>query len=489
MRLLKLDLLTLLISLFILASCKNPDSIGLGVDPAKAIQASLLDSTTINTTTALDDTIATSNLSSVPLAFFKDPSFGTTEANIVSSLNLPGETAFTAVTDPITIDSAVLVLDYVKGAYGDLTTNFTANVYQLNEPILSQTYYNNKNWNVSSTNIGTKVFAARPNDSIYIKDIVTGGPDTMKKVPQKVRIPISQTFLKNNFFNASASALATNQVFQDAVKGVFITLNSTATSTSHPGATLFFNMAANAEIAIYYRVSHTGANPDTVVTALPLGYPHVVQIKHNYAASADITSQINPLNKPTATFPNIYLQGLAGLRAKVAFPYLSGKRLLHDIRKSSLAANPSVDTNTITDYAINWAELKLTPVVGSTIPYAPLPRLNLYRFDIAHQRTVVPDAYSADPRYLSVGSFGGFFDTYHQSYSFVITGYVDDLLRGKLKDYGTYISPGDTTGVSSGSVSISTASSAQIDGRTLLGGSKASGYKMKLNILYNKVTK
>src|SRR6476619_3368444 len=104
MRFLKLDLLTLLISLFILASCKNPDSIGLGVDASKALSANLIDSTTINTTTAADDTIATSNLSVEPLAFFKDPTLGTTEANIATAVNLPGESAFTAITDPYTID-------------------------------------------------------------------------------------------------------------------------------------------------------------------------------------------------------------------------------------------------------------------------------------------------------------------------------------------------------------------------------------------------
>jgi hypothetical protein len=485
MKFIRLDLLTLLISLFILAGCKNPDSIGLGVDPAKALQADLIDTATINTTTAIDDTISTSNVLRAPLAFFKDPTFGSTEANIVGALNLPGSTAFTAPTDPVSIDSAVLILNYAKGAYGDLTTTYTATVNQLAEPVLSgQNYYNNKAWKVSSTQLGSQTFVARPNDSIKIRDIVTGGPDTLKKVPPQLRVKLNTSFFTTNFFGASASALATNEVFQNAIKGLFISLNGTTLSLAHPGGTLFFD-ATTPQIALYYKVKHVTANPDTLVTALTLSSP-AVQIKHDYTINPAI---VNQLNSPNTSASTVYIQGLSGLRGKVAFPYLTGKRLLHDIRKSSYAANPAVDTNGIIDYSINRAELRITPVTGTVIPYTPLPRLMLYRYDIARQRTVVPDAYSSDPRYLSIGSFGGFFDTYHQSYSFVVTAYVDDLLRGKLKDYGTFIAPADSTGMSVGTVSNSVSSSPGFDGRSVLGGNKTSAYKMKLNILYNKVTK
>ena len=490
MKFLKLDLLTLLISLFILAGCKNPDNIGLGIDPAKALQANLIDSTTIRTVTTLDDSVATSTDTVVPVSFFKDPVLGTTEANVAASISLPGSSAFTAPTDPVVIDSAVLVLNYAKGFYGDINSTFTMNVYQLNEPLISsKTYYSNKAWNYTPSNIvGTKTFVARPTDTVRIKDIVVGGPDTLKKVVPQLRVPLSATFIRNNFFNATASQLATNQVFQNAIKGLFISTNTSNLTSGHPGGTIFFGMASNSHIDVYYRVIHPAASPDTTVTTLPLGDLHAVQIKHDYSSIADITAQINNTSA-TASYPNVYLQGLAGLRGKISFPYLTTQKLVHDLRRNSLITSPSVDTNSIVDVAINQAELRVTPVAGSTIPFAPLPRLTLYRWDIAHQRTVVPDAYSSDPRFISVGSFGGFFDTYHQSYSFIITGYIDDLLRGKLKDYGTFIAPTDTTGMVTSSVSISTSPSSQYDGRSVIGGNSASSYRMKLNILYNKVTK
>lgn len=488
MKFIRLDLLTLLISLFIFAGCKNPDSIGLGIDPAKSVQGNLNDTTTIKAVTALDDTVLTSNDTIVPIAFFKDPVLGTTEADLAASVSLPGSVAFTAPTGTPRIDSAVLVLDYDKKYYGDISSTFNMNVYQLAEPVLGQAYYNNKVWNYNSKVIGSKTFVPKPTDTLKIVDIVTGGPDTVKKVVPQLRIPIDPNFIYNNFFNATASQLATNQVFENAVKGLFISINTSNVNSNHPGGTMFFNISSSARIDVYYKVVYVTTNPDTLVTTLPVANMHAVQIKHDYSVNPDIVNQIKTSNQNNS-YQNIYLQGLSGLRGKISFPYLKAARLLHDIRKSSFTANPSLDTTSIVDFGINQAQLIVTPVAGTGIPFPPLPRITLYRWDIAHQRSVVPDAYSSDPRYISVGSFGGFYDTYHQYYSFLITGYVDDLLRGKLTDYGTFIAPADSTGESIGAASIDVNPSVYFNGRSVVGGNKTSPYKMKLNILYNKVTK
>jgi len=183
---------------------------------------------------------------------------------------------------------------------------------------------------------------------------------------------------------------------------------------------------------------------------------------------------LSQLNNPATSAGTIYLQGLSGLRAKIKFPYL--KKLL----PANLSSN---------DIAINRAELVVTPVAGTGIPYVPTPRITLYKFDIAHQKVTVPDATAGDPHYLSVNSFGGFYDTYHKSYSFLITGYVEDLIRGKIVDYGTYIAPADTAGVHAGSASIDITNSPFIGGRAVVGGDKTSPYRMKLNIVYSKVSK
>src|SRR3954470_16548847 len=82
----KLGLLTLLISLFILNSCKNQDGIGLGVDPGSELNGTIMVDTSMVVTTVADDTINTSGLYRVPLSYFKDPEFGVTESNIAAAL-------------------------------------------------------------------------------------------------------------------------------------------------------------------------------------------------------------------------------------------------------------------------------------------------------------------------------------------------------------------------------------------------------------------
>ncbi len=472
MKFFRIDLLTLLISLFILGSCKNPDGIGLGIDPNKAVQATLVDTTTINTTTMRDDSVLTNSILSTPLSYFKDPDFGTTEANIAASLNLPGGTSFTVPTGTITIDSAVLVLPYADGFYGDsVSTRYQVNVFQLKEPLVAgKAYYNTKAWSFdNSTLIGNQSFTARPKTGRLIKDIVTGGPDTNKIVAPQVRIPITNKFITDNFFNATSSQLATNSVFLNAVKGLYITLNQTQT-TGGPGGTMYFGMGGgNCSIQVYYRVNNAGTI-DTTVTTLGVGNPHAVQIKHTYTNAA-INTQ---LSNPTVSSNTLYLQGLSGLRAKISFPYL----------KNLLPANLTVN-----DIVLNRAELVVTPTLGSGVPYVPTPRLTLYRFDIAQQRIILPDASGTDPRYLSVGSFGGFYDKYHNTYNYIITGYVEDLMRGKTVDYGTFIAPADTTGMSTGNALINVATTSSVAARAIVGGNKTSPYKIKLNIIYSKVSK
>jgi hypothetical protein len=476
MKFFRIDLLTLLISLFILSSCKNPDGIGLPVDPTRAIQANLIDTSTINTITVVDDTVQTEGLTKLPLAYFKDPVLGTTEANIAMALNLPGTSSYTTPTGTLYVDSAMLVLKYADGFYGDsLTSTYKANVYQLNEPITSKAYYNNKSWSIKPALLGSRTFVPRPKTGFKITNIVTGAKDTLAHVNPELRISLDHQFFITNFFNATSNQLTTNSVFQNFIQGLYVTLDK---SQQGAGGTMFFNMSADSSsVDIYYHTISTDGNAtiDTEMVSLPVGTPHAAQIKHDYTnAAATLKTQLAD-TKTNATYGTVYVQGLSGLKTKISFPYLQ-----------KLLAAQQINGN---DIVVNRAELVVTPVAGSGVPFPPLQRLTLYRNDIALQRQLVPDAYSADIHYLSVGSFGGYYDPYHQSYSYIITGLVEDLMRNKLTDYGTYIAPTDTTGSSAGTATVDISNTAQVDGRAILGGNKTSPYQMKLNILYNKVTK
>jgi hypothetical protein len=460
MKFIRLDLLTLLISLFILGGCKNQDTIGLGVISSNQISGSLIDTSTIVINTVREDSIPTNGLARTPLSYFKDDVFGTTEANLALDLNLPQSAAFVLPTGTVTVDSALLVLRYAPNSfYGDsIASRYKASVYQLKERLISgNTYYSNKVWDVDRLRaLGTKSFISRTSDSIKIITPIAGFPDTLIKVPPQLRIPINAGFISQILYNAPAAQLSSNLVFKNAVKGLYVTLDK---NQSGPGGTFMFMLDSAASVQVYYR-NVNGSVIDTGVLVLPSSL-HAAEIKHARSTT------INTALASTTNSKTFYLQSLGGLRSRISFPYI--KNVLKTIGN---------------DVIINRAELVVTAAPGTTIPFAPLPKLAMYRYDLANQVQLIQDAASGDPRYFDAATTSGFYITQDQNYHFLITGYIQDLMRGKTVDYGTFIGPVVPTNA------VSVFPTAQVDGRTVaVGFDTASPYRIKLNLFYTKVVR
>ena len=470
MKFFRLDLLTLLISLFLLNSCKNSDSVGLVVDPSQQLTGTLVDSSTLFTNTVLEDSVQTSAIAKTPLAYFKDPTIGTSEANIAAALSLPASSGYALPTGTVTIDSAILSLRYNDGFYGDsLTSKYKVNVYQLAEKPLSTTiYYNTKTWSVTSNLLGSRTFNSRTHTKFKVTDIVLGKPDTLKTIPAQLRIKLDPNFIASNLFSASASTLSSNTAFQNQVKGFYITLDKTQSGI---GGRFYINMDSS-RVDVYYKSVRPTAI-DTAIVSLPFGQ-RAAEIKHTF--STEVTTALNTPGAQEVA----YIDGLGGLRTKISFPYI----------KNLLASAG-------TDIVINRAELVITPLPGTNISYKASPRLTMYRLDIAKQRTLLPDAAggstsgAGDPRFISAATFGGGYIPNLNSYHFVITGYISDLIRGKTVDYGTFIAPVDTTNLTSigGLQTAETAARVVNTGGVTNKSSARFPYRMKLNIIYTKATK
>lgn len=471
MKFFRLDLLTLLISLFILSSCKNQDAVGLAGNTTGQLNGTLVDTSTIYTNTVLDDSVATSvsagaTVPKTPLGFFNDPIFGLTESNLATDITLP--LSYSPPAGTVVIDSALLVLRYADGFYGDsISSNYKINVYQLAERYISNaTYYNTKQWKYDANNLlGTLTFKARPHDTIKIYNIITGKPDTLIKAPPQIRVPINKNFVSSILFNASSTTLGSQTIYQNLVKGMYLTLDKT--QTTGPGGIFMFKSDT---LTVYYR-NITGSTIDTLSTKIPVS-SFSAQIKHTYSSAIQ-----TELGNTATSRPVVYLQGLAGLRAKISFP-----NLLLNLRNNLLKKD--------SDIIINRAEVVVTPQPGTDIPYRPSPKLTMYRLDLAHQRAYVEDASTTgDPRSFGVGVFGGFYNSTKKQYRFVVTAYMQDLLQNRTTDYGTYISPADTTNKST--VDILPAQIVTATARTVAGGGadKASPYRIRLNIIYTKVRK
>lgn len=461
MKLYKLDLLTLLISLFILNGCQNTDSIGLDVDPSTGINGKFTDTITVRSSTVREDSILTNTLKQYPLGFFNDPVFGKTAANIALSLTMVNNNT-TFGTAPV-LDSAVLVLHYGDEFYGDSTSKFRIEVRQLAEQLTAnKNYFNNSGFNVSAAVIGSQLVTIRRKDSVKVNQIITGKPDAIKNKAPQIRIPLSSSFINNNFINAAAANFSTQDVFRKFIKGLHLRVNES--QSSGPGGIAFLNLSDSSRLDIYYK-NTSGTTIDTTLLSFPItnnvaAVPIAAQFTHDYTG----TSVQTQLNNPNTQYDFTYVQGLGGVRTKIRFPHIEKLKELGNI-------------------TINKAELIVT-VVGGTDNYSPSPRLLMYTTDIANQRQFIPD-FGPDPAIaLPDLDFGGFYDSTNKRYKFVVTTFLQDILRGKSKQYDTFIAPVNVSyNRQSGPLASGTTAS-----RAVIGSGKTGvTYKMKLNIFYSKI--
>lgn len=473
----------MLIGLFLFASCKDSNTIGLDLDKAYEIKGILMDTTTIKSQTLQDDVTSGVGLLRHPLGAMNDPTFGKTDASIAMALGRPGNAyyAFGKTQNP-TIDSAVLVLPFSTQFYGDTTTStYTVKVNRLTNDLSKETsFLINKNWPTETTVLGTFTGKIKPNTRFKISDIVSGKPDTLKSVVPQIRIKLDNSFIQNNIINLDSVTLSTANNFYKSLKG----FNVTATSTGDGGIMFMDFYGTEGRVEIYYKKKNatTATAIDTVAVNFPIGRaagPVTATIHHDYTGTPVKTQ----LDNPNTTYAITYLQALAGLKNKISFPYL--KQFITDLKAKNTAK---------TTVIVNKAELVIDLNAGTdVIPFSAAQRLALYRFDIAGQRANVPDndnsiqgSYNGDPRALgSEVLFGGYFDSVNKRYIFTITSYIQDLLDGKTQDYGTFLAPSSLTEFNVNPPVTSAARSVINAYKKVAPGSTEK--RLKLNIYYTQI--
>src|SRR5690554_6588147 len=184
------DLLTLLISLFILSGCENPSKVGLDVDPGDQIHGALIDTLKIHAVTVKEDSILTRAASQLPLGYLKDPVIGESYSTIQFALQNVSS-GDSRIPTNATIDSAVMVINYGKDFFGDsLATTSKLEVHQLADPYeIGKNYPSNATWTVGPELYGSRTvnrYAYR--DSVMINTIVDSRDTTIKAGPH-LRIP------------------------------------------------------------------------------------------------------------------------------------------------------------------------------------------------------------------------------------------------------------------------------------------------------------
>jgi hypothetical protein len=466
MKLYKLDLLTLLVSLFIFSGCQNENGVGLEVDPATAVNGFTFNGLNVKTQTVTEGVVNTKFLQKHPLGDLNDDIFGQTNASLSVSLKLPSD-ALTFGIEPV-LDSAVLILAYAKEFTGDSTTTFKFEVNQLNEKLTANSDFSNTAGHAfNATVIGTKTSRVNLKDSVKVTSIVPAGPDVSKALAPHLRIPISASFINENFLNANKDNFKNNTLFSNFIKGLHISMTKVESGKAGGITLLDFNSLLKSKLELYYK-NKKDSKPDTVVTSFTIENfiptPIASTFNHNYDGTAIKTQLENPAIETDVTF----VQSLAGVRTKLSINNLQELK-----NKGSII--------------INKAELVLSVPDGTYNKVASAQRIYLYTTDIAGQRSILPDNVPrsiTEFRGLSDLQFGGYYDATNKNYKFIITSYLQDLLRDKIVPYDLYISAADPSAEAQNAFDPYFAST----GRTVLGSGKSTApFKIKLNVTYTKV--
>ena len=368
------------------------------------------DSTLIETTTMIGDSILADNISTGLIGNYKDSAFGTTVASVfVQPVLSSNGLIFDPHGETLTVDSIVLSLSY-SNYFGDTNTTQKFEVYRLTEKLAdSSNYYSNTSIQREPMMLGSKTFTAQPNTSIRINQPnTTGGIDTVD-LNSQLRIRLDDDLGSEILSKSNGSELLNNDNFTSFFNGLQIVPQAKSSLNNNEDAILYFNLTAtNTQMTIYYTSTDTNSVSSKKLVNFPINTNSVRfnTFKHDYTNSA----VGNELASPSTTSMFAYTQAMASVETIINFPTLSNQF-----------------TNKV---LINKAELVLPAANGSYALFGKANSVILAARDDANKLQFIPDAFES-PEY-----FGGKFDSESNSYKFNISRYVQGILNGTIENKG-----------------------------------------------------
>jgi hypothetical protein len=390
--------------ILLIASCSKPAGlIGVVVQPDEAkLKIGYTDTVEIFAYSRPGDSIRTDGLSVNLLGSNMDPVFGNTTASIYMQFML--ENVNHSFGENPTLDSVVLHLLY-KDSYGDTTTMQTVRAYQLEEQVsIDNSYYSNADLTIGTTDFADFSFIPKPSDSVVLSS------DTL---PPMLRVNLTASpALGEYLLNATDTAMASNENFQEYFNGLFVT----ADPVTQGGAILSFDLLSSySEMRLYYNDSMRFDYPVTYLNVTIGKYTHDFE-------TGDVNFKQQVLNGDTTLgADNIYVQGAGGVGSVIKFPNIKSWSELGPI-------------------AINEAKLILSGSVNDTLWGAP------EQLSMAQIEDDGTYGYLTDQSEETALYFGGAYNSESNSYTFRITRYIQSLIDDPDKnDNGLYLIPTGTS--------------------------------------------
>lgn len=313
-------LLSVIILLVFISSCKKDNSIGAGILPSDdLLNVKFTDTFSLFSKTLTDTFLRSDKLARNYLGVINDTKFGFQKASIAVEVDRPNTVYDDTLMTTFTVDSVVLFLKY-SSVYGDTTVaqSFEVNTIsnKINETSL---YYSNTNQFPSSGTIGSinnYLFTPTTNP------VHTTTTDTVG-IAGIVRIPLNNT-LGTSILSLGQTILRDSSQFKNAFPGIFVE-NSTAAgkamaeidiSSSYSSIAIFYkdkNGKAR-DMRLYTSIlQYTGGVTSTRVNSVNLFSNTLSSDVQNTAASGLVSDSVN------------YLLGQGGTTIRLTLPTIGNE--------------------------------------------------------------------------------------------------------------------------------------------------------------------
>ncbi len=394
-----------------LICCKKPATPTLGTDvqPEGDVLFSIVsDTTTFQIHTIRHDSSRSYNDSYKYLGSNQDPVFGRTNASIFTNISLPNSVSNISFGDDAVLDSAELILTFTQSFVGDSATPLLYEVHQLTQLLDRVTpYYMHNNAQYSSSLLCSAVR----------RTTLTGGFYT-------IHLPLNSAYASAMITNPQY--LVDNTTFQNTYRGFYITTKNTNNLVPNVKEGALMKMDLDNPVSGVYMYYHNGGFSSSKVPKTYI-FPfkgdnsaRFNNVTYDYHSGGNnlLVSQLDKLDT-TLGKQDLFLKGLAGTKNIIRFPFL----------KNYSDSCP---------IAVNRAEMVFRvdeSFLSTTGNYEPPLKISLVAVDAAGKEIFIKDQFYG----TDLIRFGGSYDPVNKYYIFNIARHVQDIMSGKLANYGFYL--------------------------------------------------
>lgn len=406
-KILKYSFVTLLLS--VVVSCKKKPEPTLGndvQDEADALFTTISDTSSMELHTVKYDSIRSYQDQYKYLGSNQDPTFGRTNAGIFTNFSMPSSASNISFGNDAVLDSAEMILTFTQSHVGDSTTALRYQIYQLTEALdKTKAYYTHHSISHGSTALSDVSRRISKTNGYYT-----------------IRLPLDRNFAEAILTNPQY--LTSNSVFQNIYKGFYITTKNTNLTPSTQGSLMKIDLDNSVSgVYLYY---HNGGPPslrEPKTFRFPFSGDNAARFNHvqyDYSSGAN-SLLVDQLDKSDTTKgkQNLFIKGLGGSKTVIRIPYLTNY----------------ADSCPI---GVNRAELifKVDPsFIPGTGKYEAPNQISMVACDAKGNEIYIKDQfYTTD-----VIRFGGAYDPVNKQYVFNLSRHFQDIMSGKIDNYGFYL--------------------------------------------------